>query len=130
MRIVSFAWTTPALLARRKTCTRSKWLGRFAERFQAGELVQAWDKQPRFKGKRVGIIRLTEKPYLESTADAPDSDWEAEGCAYLESIGAKVGKLPPRQLWRIWRELKPQELWIVRFEVVEIYHIEDEADDE
>ena len=54
----------------------------------------------------------------------------AEGFAYLESIGAKVGKLPPRQLWRIWRELKPQELWIVRFEVVEIYHIEDEADDE
>ena len=120
MRIISFAWTTPALLARRKTCTRRQWLHSTAERFQSSELVQAYDKQPRFKGKKVGIIRLTEMPYLESTAKAPDSDWEAEGFAYLESIGATVNGLEPRQLWRNWRELEPEELWVVRFEVVEV----------
>ncbi len=120
MRIISFAWTTPALLARRKTCTRRKWLRSTAERFQAGELVQAYDKQARFGGKRVGIIRLTAAPYLESTTKAPESDWEAEGFAYLESIGALVDGLEPRKLWQSWRELEPAELWVVRFEVVEI----------
>ena len=33
-------------------------------------------------------IRLAQAPYLQSTADAPESDWQAEGFAYLESVGA------------------------------------------
>lgn len=121
MRIISFAWTTPGLLARRKTCTRRDWSRSFAERFQAGELVQAYDKQARFGGKRVGIIRLTEKPHLESTAAAPDSDWEAEGFAYLESIGGvHIDGLSPSLLWEKWRKEEPTLLWVVRFEIVEI----------
>ena len=64
-------------------------------------------------------IRHTLAPYKESTADIPNSDWEAEGFAYLESIGATVNGMPPRQLWRIWKELEPVELWVVRFEIIQ-----------
>ena len=121
MRIISFAWTTPALLARRKTCTRRDWKRSFATRFRAGELVQAYDKQARFGGKRVGIIRLAEKPHLESTRQAPGSDWEAEGFAYLSEIGATVDGLEPLDLWTRWTNRGTGEtLWVVRFEVVEV----------
>lgn len=41
MRIISFAWTSPALLAGAKTVTRRDWDDSYARRFSAGELVAA-----------------------------------------------------------------------------------------
>ncbi|MBW2053822.1 MAG: ASCH domain-containing protein [Deltaproteobacteria bacterium] len=46
MKIVSFAWTTEALLAGRKTVTRRCWNERYAGRFKSGDLVQAYDRNP------------------------------------------------------------------------------------
>ena len=115
MKIISFAWTTPALIAGRKTVTRRDWDRDYAERFQAGELIAAYDRSPRFKGKQVATIRLTEKPHFCN--ETPIEDWEGEGFAYLESIGAKVNGHTPRELWDDWREETPF-MWVVRFEVV------------
>lgn len=82
--IISFAWTTEALLAGRKTCTRRMWndkyfaLWQFA--FDRGHLIHdAYDRSPRSGGHKIGEIRLTCRPYRERLADMPDSDVIAEG---------------------------------------------------
>ena len=118
MPIISFAWTTPAIKARLKTCTRRDWNDDYARRFRAGQLVAAYDKSPRYGGKQIVILCLTEKPYKEPYCQVPDSDWEAEGFAYLESIGARVAGMTPRELWNIWKQ-SPVEGWVIRFEYVE-----------
>jgi len=119
MKIISFAWTTPALLAGVKTVTRRDWSARYAAQFGKGDIVQAYDRQPRYGGKKVALIRLTHDPSLESTAEAPLSDFELEGFRWLEEWSLKVDGLSPVTLWRVWG-LYPRELWVVRFEVIEI----------
>jgi hypothetical protein len=69
----------------------------------------------------VATIRLTQKPYKEPTSSAPAADYEAEGFAYLESIGADVDGVRPSVLWRSWK-LYSAEMWVVRFEVVGPHH--------
>lgn len=118
---LSFAWTTPALVRHFKTVTRRTWTPEWATRFHEGDVLTALDRQRRYRGRPVGAVRLTGTPYLESTADAPDSDYQAEGFEYLESIGAKVDKLSPSKLWRIWHHPSgAQEMWVVRFELVSL----------
>ena len=56
--IISFAWTTAALLDGRKTVTRREWSDAHAAKFKPGDLVDAYDRSPRFKGKKVGVIRI------------------------------------------------------------------------
>ena len=118
MRIISFAWTTPALLAGRKSVTRRDWSDDYALRFHAGDDVAAYDRNPRHGGRQVATIRLTADPYRESTAKVPPEDYEGEGFAFLAEQGKKVDGLPPAVLWKAWH-LYPQEMWVIRFEVVE-----------
>lgn len=117
MKIISFAWTTPALLAGRKTVTRREWSEDYAQRFHAGDEIAAYNRNPRHGGRQVATILLTADPYRESTKQAPEEDYEGEGFAFLEEQGAKVDGLPPKTLWRAWH-LYPQEMWVIRFEVV------------
>jgi len=118
MKIISFAHTTPALLAGRKIVTRREWDDRYARSFKAGELVQAWDHVPRVKGAhRVGTIRLTADP--EWSNEYPAADFEGEGFAYIEECGADaVLGLPARELWRLWCAAR-LHFWVVRFSLVE-----------
>ena len=118
-RIVSFAWATPALLAGAKTVTRRDWRPRYAEQFRAGDEVLAYDRSPRYGGKPVARIRLTQRPYRESTRQAPPSDYQAEGFAHLEALGVKVDGLAPAVLWRAWH-MQPRVVWVVRFELLEV----------
>lgn len=62
MRIVTFAHTTAPLLAGAKTTTRRYWLERYAAGMHVGDLVQAYDRNPRNGGRCVAIIRLTGDP--------------------------------------------------------------------
>lgn len=117
--IISFAWTTPALLAGAKTVTRRNWKSAHAAKFKAGDLVDAWDRSPRFGGRKVADIRLTRDPYLESTADAPDSDYAAEGFDYLERHQQTLDGAPASAVWRDWKE-DPRHLYVVRFEPAEV----------
>lgn len=124
--IISFAWTTPALLAGRKTVTRRNWPQHYARRFKPDTVHQAWSKSPRCRhgALHVGDIRLIGSPQLQDTAEIPDSDWEAEGFAYLESIGALTNGSTPRAIWDDWRE-NPRYLYVVRFELIRVIpHIE------
>lgn len=119
MLIISFAWTTPALLAGAKTCTRRDWSNNYAKLFKKGQLVAAYDKSPRIGGKHIATIRLTHDPYQQLTCDTPQADWEREGFAYLTSIGAKCGALTPLQLWETWMTTA-EELWVIRFQLVAV----------
>lgn len=82
--IISFAWTTPVLLAGKKTVTRRQWTRRYHDAwvraYVGGRCTHdAYDKSPRFGGKRVGCIRLTETPKREVLGDMLESDLDAEG---------------------------------------------------
>jgi hypothetical protein len=118
-RIISFAWTTPALLARRKTVTRRDWHADYARRFHAGDIVLAYDKNPRARGKQIATLRLTHDPYWERGCDMPDDDWEREGFAYLQEQATDVNGTDPATLWR---QMKTTDdgLWVIRFEIMSI----------
>lgn len=79
--MISFAYTTPAFLARRKTVTRRDWDDDYARSFMVGRVFSAFDKQPRFGGVRIGrarVVAIDKQPLVQM----PDSDYEAEGFAY------------------------------------------------
>lgn len=121
MKIISFARTTAALVARRKSVTRREWTDRHAAGFKVGDLAQAWSASPHRKGKKVGIIRITAL-YKEATCLIPDSDWEAEGFEYMQEHGIDLGKdLSCPRLWQLWKEDQTGfATWVIRFEVVSI----------
>lgn len=121
MRAISFAWTTPSLVTRNKTCTRRDWNPEYAARFLKGDRCAAYDKQARFGGKPVGVIRLTDVPRL--TGELPEADFAAEGFEFDKRHGLKVDSLDVDVLWRAWRiqaANQGKRWWVVRFEVVEI----------
>ena len=78
MMIISFSWTSDAFKANRKTKTRRQWVDGYAKRFEVGDICKAYNKQPRFGGKQIGLIKLTKSPYQQQIRDMPDSDFEAE----------------------------------------------------
>lgn len=65
MMIISYAWTTEALLRGLKRCSRRDWKDDYAKRFKSGRQYQAYDRNPRVGGERVGIIEMTCDPYKE-----------------------------------------------------------------
>ena len=119
MRIISFAWTTPAIEAKRKTCTRRNWNDQYAERFKVGELLAGYNRSQRYGGHQIAVVKLIQKPYKEPLCNVPDTDWEAEGFAYLTEIGAKVNGMTPQELWDTWKATEYPE-WVVRFEIIEV----------
>lgn len=145
MRIISFAETTPALIGAcgladaseqerkwgvkagtcrgycgpAKTVTRRDWKPSYAESFSVGEELQAWNRNPRAGGWRVGTIRLTHAPRPQYTNETPDADYEAEGFRYLERHGLRIWGMLPSELWMDWHE-RPEILYVVRFELVEV----------
>ena len=123
MKIISFSWTTPALLAGRKTVTRREWKESTAKQFKAGDIVQAYNRSPRNGGERVGYIEITRDPYLENLNKMTDEDFEAEGFNYLEHNPDKVAQNAPWAdegpfgYFNDWRK-QNHEVWVVRFKVV------------
>ena len=125
MKIISFAWTTPAVLAGRKTRTRRLWDDDYAKRFHKGDIIQAWDHSPRTrKGKKVAEIILTAEPRKEPINLMTDDDFEKEGFAFLAEQGKTIWGEDPRDAFQAWGdETKdadgevPQEYWILDFEL-------------
>jgi uncharacterized protein YqfB (UPF0267 family) len=77
--IISFAWTTDALLQGKKTVTRRDWNDEYALRFCKGMMVDAYDKSPRIGGRKIATIKLTKEPYKQKLADMPDDHFQREG---------------------------------------------------
>ena len=117
MIAIAFAWTTPALVTGNKTCTRRDWKETHARRFRVGDLVAAYDRQPRHGGHWVATLRLTATPVFSS--ELPEEDWEREGFRWLSARGAKVGGHSPEVIWRAFRigANAGEHWWVVRFSV-------------
>lgn len=138
MRIVSFAWTTPPLLAGAKCCTRRDWAVRTREAIHAGDQCLAYDRNPRIGGIPVAVVEITESPYLQRMGKAPESDYAREGFAWLDAHPdirrrampkiakemrtpvALLGDISMRDFWDLWREQRMQELTVVRFRLLEV----------
>jgi len=98
MMIISFAWTTEAFLQGLKTETRRFWDDEYMRRFvkvcaENDGCFLAYDKSPRFGGKRIGICRLKSKPFKQQLKFVTESDEKAEGglwgsaAKYVEMMG-------------------------------------------
>ena len=123
MLIISFGWIAPAILARRKTKTRRDWKPSHRAKFRAGRIVAAYDKDPRYGGKKIGEIRLTSDARLEAMSCMPDEDYEAEGFAYLNDHPDLVPKSMPIDVspegFNAWRE-SGESMTVVEFEIVSL----------
>jgi len=115
--IVSFAWTTAALLAGAKSCTRRSWNDDYARRFKAGAVVQGWDRLPRVGGQQVAIIRLTTDPYLQRTSQMTEMDYRAEGLEWMEQNGILIRGKYPRQFFDQWKAAD-ELVYVVRFQLM------------
>jgi len=121
MRIISFAHTTPALIAGEKTVTRRNWKTDYAFQFKEGMHLQAWNKSPRYKGIKVAEIVLTCDPFREYTKAMPDIDYKNEGFKWMLLNDVKLGNiLPTYKYWFDWKR-RNELLWVVRFELVKIF---------
>lgn len=127
--LISFAWTTPALLAGRKTCTRRTWAASHAAKFKIGTIVSAYDRLPRIGGRKVATIRITTDPILERLASAPLSDFDAEGFRYFSEhperapqnpAAAWIRDITSEDAFRRYCRLNDALFWTVRFELVEV----------
>jgi hypothetical protein len=107
MKIISFAWTSAAFKAGRKSRTRRQWGEKHAKQFKVGDIIQAYDKNPLFKGKRIGFARITGIK-KESISKMPDKDFQKEGFAFMEEKGLKMpkefGNQSPRKAFNEWRK--------------------------
>ena len=117
MMIISFSWTSDAFKANRKTKTRRQWVDGYAKRFEVGDICKAYNKQPRFGGKQIGLIKLTKSPYQQQIRDMPDSDFEAEGFAYMEENNIEIWGKDARQSFEDWR-CDGGYYWVVEFEKI------------
>lgn len=119
MKLISFGWTTPALLAGEKTCTRRDWTPGHAARFKAGELVAAWNALPRVVSKQPRQVATVRIESVRWSNEYPDEDFEKEGFKYLDGLGITINGVRPTALWRAWRRQKPY-FFVVRFQLVEV----------
>ena len=90
MIIVSFGYTAEALKAGAKTCTRREWKPEYARRFGPGTRFQAYDKSPRYGGKKIGVYEVVSISQ-EHIGSMPDTDFEEEGFAWYD---AQPSRLP------------------------------------
>lgn len=136
VKIISFGYTWAAVVAGAKKVTRREWDEDYARSFCEGEVLQGWDRSPRFHGRRIADVRLTAQPYLEPVCQIPDEDYELEGFGFLyrnPSLRSKTifgrpvtdatfARSGLGSFFEEWRRCDPTERWwVVRFEPVEIY---------
>lgn len=125
--ILSFAWTWPAFVAQAKSVTRRAWKPNYAERWKGGTEFDAYDRSPRFKGRKIGVGQLVGPARLRTLSSMPHADYGREGFQYLYDHPQLVPPSRRKQLWEDWTwagfdkwRLSGGSVWVVRFEILEI----------
>jgi hypothetical protein len=113
MKIISFAWTTQALLEGKKTVTRRDWNDRYAKTYHKDDIVQAYSKNPRCGGKKIAEIRLTADPYKQWLHEMTDEDEIKEG--HLWGNAEEYRKSFVSKSFSIGKDKK---VWVIEFEIV------------
>jgi hypothetical protein len=124
--IISFAHTTPALLAGAKTVTRRTWTPKHAAQIKAGMLVDAWDHSPRVRGShKVATIRIVRDPWIQNSRELLEDDYHREGFAWLDANLhesrwlTNLARIAWRQSFELWRDLE-EDCYVVEFELLEV----------
>ena len=121
MNIISYAWTTPAVVARRKTRTRRSWSPSYADKFRENSICQAYDKGPRVGGKLIDYILIVRKPWIQNTRDLSEEDYELEGFACLDEYGffcKGLNGLSGREFLDQWKKAA-EDVYVVDFRYVD-----------
>jgi len=122
MLYISFVWTCAAFTAGVKNRTRRNWNDNYAQRFIKAYynqgVIGALDKNFRFGGKQVGSLKLTEAPFQQLTGKMSESDYQAEGLAWMEQQGIKIRGLHPREFFLNWQQAN-EMVWVVTFTKLE-----------
>lgn len=113
MMVISFAWTTDAFLANRKIKTRREWNDQYAKKFHVYDCCRAYDRQPRFGGRQIGMIQVRSLAY-EDISTMPNEDYEKEGFLYMEEQGLKIWGKEPHQAFEDWRN-EGGYYWVLGF---------------
>lgn len=113
---ISFAKTSDALLIGRKRRTRRDWALSHARKFRQGQVVDAWNRNPRNGGWKIAEIELTRDPFQQRTKQMTMEDYELEGFAWMTERGLEYGGLKPLIFFHKWREANVL-LWVIEFEV-------------
>ena len=112
---ISFAWTAKAFLVGEKTKSRRYWKDSHAKKFNVGDIVDAYDKIPLHGGKKIGTIRLINKPFQQRTSKMTEDDYEREGLLWMEQQGLKINGKKPREFFDEWKK-KDDLVWVVEFQ--------------
>jgi hypothetical protein len=122
--ILSFAWTTPAVVLGKKDTTRRDWSPKtiaMARKIMAqGGTFDAWDKSPRFGGKPIGTVRILELIENEDSKMLAESEWEREGFHVLQALNARIGKRGAIEVWQFWKHDNETPQTVLRFEVLSL----------
>lgn len=115
--IISFSKTQPGIVSGKKKVTRRNWKDSQGEKFckawDEGRLIHdAYTKIPSAGGKLMAKIKLNCRPYKEKLADMPESDVFLEA---VEGIETKEQFLAMPLFHGL------TEVWVVRFEVIEVF---------
>ena len=101
MAILSFSLTKREFLSGNKTVTRRVWSDSYHEMWErmweTDRLIHdAYSNIPRAGGKKIGKIKLIDRPYKEKLSEMPIEDLVAEGgmCNTLEEFFDFIGKGP------------------------------------
>ena len=117
--ILSFGWPgmMEAVLAERKTVTRRDWSDSYASRFQQGDIVTAYNRQPAWGGRPFALIeiqRIEREPLsrLLRNADYAMLELVREGydpAACLE---------PAEEFSTLFGDLRHGDPWRIEFRLV------------
>ncbi len=123
---ISFGYTWPAAVAGRKTKTRRYWKASHAKKFRAGMEIVGIDRDRRAGGQPILRLSLTIDPYLQPISEMPDSDYEAEGFAYLNENKHLIPMSMPYNVSRAgfeeWRR-NGSTPYVVEFKILEVFPI-------
>jgi len=120
--IISFGWTSWALVAYRKRTTWRDWTAEHAAKFQAGHVADAWNKNPRAGGRRIGQIFIIGIERA-NTRDMTPNDYVDEGFAFLDMYPQLIPAKSPIDDFTTcahylhWWRGQGEDLYKVRFEV-------------
>lgn len=113
--IISFSWTKDSFLANAKDMTRRYWKDSHAEKFNKDDIVDAYDKIPLHGGKKIGTIRLINKPFQQRTSKMTEDDYEREGLLWMEQHDLKINGKKPKEFFDEWKR-KDDLVWVVEFQ--------------
>jgi len=112
---ISFAWTTDPFLADAKDMTRRYWTIRHAMFFRKGMIVDAYDRLPHRKGKKIGEIKILKKPYPQPTGQMTEEDFKREGLEWMQKNNQKIKGQDARAFFEEWKQ-KNDTVWVLEFE--------------